>query len=89
MSEVTIIGIDLAKRVFQLHGAPLQTLMSGVADVLLDLSLRQRARTGGATLSQSQPAAGLQKPFIEAPLVRAQWTAACSHSGSSLRESAC
>lgn len=34
--------------------------MARVADILLDLSLRQRARTGGATLAQSQPAAGLQ-----------------------------
>jgi hypothetical protein len=62
--------------------------MSGVADVLLDLSLRQRARTDGATLSQSQPAAGLQNPLIAAPLVQAQWTAARRHRGSSLRESA-
>ena len=31
-----------------------------VLHVLLDLSLRQRARTGGATPAQSQPDAGLQ-----------------------------
>lgn len=39
----------------------LQHLMAGVADVLLDLTLRQRARTDGATPAQSHPAAGLQK----------------------------
>lgn len=38
----------------------LEQLVTGVPHVLLDRFRRQRARTDGASLARSQPAAGLQ-----------------------------
>lgn len=54
---------------------PLQHLVAGIRNVLL-------------TYPFSHPAAVLQKPLIEAPLVRAQWTAAHRRNGFSWRGSA-